>query len=98
MSMAHSPVRTSFDLTITQSLKKVLVVDDNPFNVFTTTKLLDKLQITSVPAHSGEEAIRILHAVEGDIALVLMDCNMPIMDGLEVHIYIYIIQHRQLER
>ena len=34
-------------------------------------------------AINGKEALKLLHSISFKINLVLMDCNMPIMDGLE---------------
>ncbi len=37
---------------------------------------------TAIIANDGEEAIKLLNEHRADIGLVLMDCQMPIMDGL----------------
>ncbi|MBL8918996.1 MAG: response regulator [Myxococcaceae bacterium] len=60
---------------------RVLVVDDNDVNALVVSRLLTRLGAQVDLARSGAEAIRAVAAVE--YALVLMDCHMPEMDGLE---------------
>jgi CheY-like chemotaxis protein len=59
---------------------KVLLVDDDFRNIFAMTALLERAHAVVVVAESGAEAIAALDR-EPDIALVLMDIMMPIMDG-----------------
>lgn len=61
---------------------KVLVVDDDDSNVFVLQRLLKSLGQESVAASDGEEALARLSAEPFD--LVLLDCQMPRMDGYEV--------------
>lgn len=59
----------------------MLVVDDNPINHMIASRMLDSLGIQTVTAESGREALdRIAHT---RFAAVLMDIEMPDMDGLE---------------
>jgi signal transduction histidine kinase len=60
----------------------VLVVDDNAANLLTYEALLEDLHVDLVKAHSGREALR--HAFHRDFAAILMDVQMPDMDGFEV--------------
>jgi CheY-like chemotaxis protein len=60
---------------------KILVVDDNPINRRVLKLQLDKLGQNTSLAESGEEALASVG--ESDYDLVLMDCQMPEMDGLE---------------
>jgi len=60
----------------------VLVVDDIGTNRLVAATYLRILQCRVLEAASGEEAIR-LHSTNPDIQVVLLDINMPIMDGLE---------------
>jgi CheY-like chemotaxis protein len=62
--------------------KKVLVVDDDVRNIFALTSLLERHQMHTVVAASGEEAINIVQKTP-DVSLVLMDIMMPEMDGYE---------------
>ena len=61
------------------SHKPVLVVDDNPVNRMVLGKLLEKLGYQADFATDGEEAVR--KCLEGTYQLILMDCQMPVLDG-----------------
>ncbi len=61
--------------------RRVLVVDDNPINLRVASSLVEKAGFVSLPATSGREALELMES--GDVALVLMDCHMPEMDGFE---------------
>jgi PAS domain S-box-containing protein len=61
--------------------KKVLLVEDNPINQKVTIKLLQKLECEIELAENGHEAIRKLQG--NDFDLILMDCQMPEMDGYQ---------------
>ncbi|MBO1531015.1 response regulator [Psychrobacter sp. F1192] len=63
--------------------KLVLVVDDNLTNQKITCKLLSNLGYDSMVASNGQQALEILDLRRQDIALVLMDCRMPVMNGLQ---------------
>ena len=58
----------------------VLVAEDNPVNQTLLVRLLEKLGHTSFLAANGEEAVRAYEAQMFDV--VLMDVQMPVMDGL----------------
>jgi PAS domain S-box-containing protein len=60
---------------------RVLLVEDNVFNQKVATRLLESLGCDVTVAENGREAVDLA----GDAAfdLVLMDCQMPVMDGLE---------------
>jgi PAS domain S-box-containing protein len=58
---------------------RILVVDDNPVSQQVTKLLLEKLGCTVETAANGLEAVRA--ATSAAFALVLMDCQMPVMDG-----------------
>ncbi len=63
---------------------KVLVVDDTPMNLSLAERILKKYGFTVITAVSGVDAIRIVgESKPGDIDLVLMDVQMPVMSGLE---------------
>jgi signal transduction histidine kinase/DNA-binding response OmpR family regulator len=61
--------------------KEVLVVEDNKVNQKVILSLLTKFGITSTLAENGQEALQQLEFKHFD--LILMDCQMPIMDGYE---------------
>ena len=60
---------------------RVLLVEDNPVNQMVARKMLEKLGLESALAENGQEALDILEREEFNV--VLMDCQMPIMDGFE---------------
>ena len=59
----------------------ILIVDDQPANLLALESLLDRADIQVLKAGSGNEALGIM--LETDVALVLMDVQMPEMDGFE---------------
>lgn len=60
---------------------KVLVAEDNKMNQIVVRRLLAKLDCQAVLAPNGLEAVNAFSENEFDI--VLMDCQMPVMDGFE---------------
>jgi CheY-like chemotaxis protein len=60
----------------------VLIVDDRPENLLTLEGILESENLNIIKAHSGNEALGIM--LENNISLVLMDVQMPGMDGFEV--------------
>ncbi len=60
---------------------KVLLVEDNPVNLAVARKLLDRLGLEVDTAKDGRVAVDAVHRTRYD--LVLMDCQMPEMDGYE---------------
>jgi CheY-like chemotaxis protein len=61
---------------------QVLVVDDNGVNADLLCRRVDKLGHQPVVARHGREALDILR--RQDVDLVLLDIQMPVMDGLQV--------------
>ena len=58
-----------------------LVVDDNPVNRIIATDLLKSLGMTVIEAEDGLQAIEALERQQPDF--VLMDCEMPVLDGYD---------------
>jgi len=59
----------------------ILLVDDRPENLITLEGILESPELDIYTANSGNEALGML--LENDFALVLMDVQMPGMDGFE---------------
>ena len=59
----------------------ILVVDDNAINMEVTTHMLKNMGMGSDCAANGRIAIDKLNATPGTFDLILMDCQMPEMDG-----------------
>jgi CheY-like chemotaxis protein len=60
---------------------RVLLVEDNVVNRLVGSAMLESLGLEVVLAEDGEEALERL--AEASFAVVLMDCQMPVMDGYE---------------
>ena len=70
---------------------KILIVDDNEFNLYTQAMLLQVIdpKFTSETANNGQSAIEMVvkkhddETCNCDYKLIIMDCNMPVMDGFQ---------------
>ena len=62
--------------------QKILIVDDEPFNVDYLEQELEDLDYDTVSASNGQEALEKVHAEAPD--LMLLDIMMPVMDGFAV--------------
>lgn len=60
----------------------ILIVDDNQSNLYSLKKLLESKDFQVDTADSGEEALG--KALKNDYALIILDVQMPDMDGFEV--------------
>lgn len=66
-----------------QNKPQILLVDDSAMNRMMLTEILrDSYHV--LEAENGRECMEKLQAEAGNIALVLLDINMPVMDGFEV--------------
>jgi len=65
---------------------KILLVDDRPENLLALEAILSALDQTLVRATSGEEALKAL--LTDDFAVILLDVQMPGMDGFETAAHI----------
>jgi signal transduction histidine kinase/DNA-binding NarL/FixJ family response regulator len=62
-------------------LQHILVAEDNPINTLLAGKILEDAGFVVTHAENGKEAVEALKAKQPD--LVLMDIQMPVMDGYE---------------
>ena len=60
-------------------VRRVLLAEDNPVNVEVAKAMLESLGLQAHVARNGLEALQAVRA--GDYEAVLMDCQMPLMDG-----------------
>lgn len=77
----NSAAKTSvYDLSPVRPGLRVLVADDNPAALNEVSELLAGMGVTMLSADDGAQAVAIAHG--GNIDLVLMDLQMPVLDGL----------------
>ncbi|MDH5720617.1 MAG: hybrid sensor histidine kinase/response regulator [Spirochaetia bacterium] len=60
---------------------EILIVDDKLENLITLEEILDDLPVEIITTQSGNEAVAI--SLEHEFAIILMDVQMPEMDGFE---------------
>ena len=72
---------TGFRLGAENEVHRVLLAEDNDFNRMLIERVLRTLNCDVELAPTGREAVRKFH--QGKYDLVLMDCHMPDLDGLE---------------
>ena len=70
----------------TNKIMTALVVDDNMVNQVLHRRLLQNLGIENQVVGNGREAIDV-HYSGKSFDLILMDLDMPVMNGIEVYIY-----------
>ena len=61
--------------------KHILVVEDNPINRMVAEGMLEQLGYRVSLAQNGEECLTLNRS--NDYDLILMDCNMPVLDGFK---------------
>jgi two-component system cell cycle response regulator DivK len=61
----------------------VLITEDEEVNFYYLKTLLQRADAKVLRAKNGKEAVDIISEYKGEIDLILMDLNMPVMDGYE---------------
>ena len=63
---------------------RVLIAEDNELNAMILSNILEKEGCSSVVAENGRRAVELFRSsAPGEFSLVLMDAQMPVMDGFE---------------
>jgi len=65
-----------------RKVENILLVDDLPSNLLVYRTILEDLNQNLVIASSGEEALKLV--LKQEFAVILLDVNMPTMDGIEL--------------
>ena len=79
-------VMPDYPASLSKTKGEILIVDDNPFNLMIAKNFVESLGYQAKTTISGQEAI---YAVKNNersgetFKCILMDCQMPIMDGFE---------------
>ena len=94
LTPADTPSGTGLAQAIAGEPVKILLVDDQPGRLLTYRAILEPLGETLVEADSGMEALKRL--MDEDFAVILLDVNMPGMDGFETASLIH--QHPRFEK
>ncbi|KAM3143853.1 hypothetical protein pb186bvf_004129 [Paramecium bursaria] len=62
----------------------ILIVDDEPFNHVSISLILKQINITQIKsAYNGQECLDFIRVNQDKIRLVLMDVDMPVMNGIQ---------------
>jgi signal transduction histidine kinase/CheY-like chemotaxis protein len=86
ISSSSAQENSSKKIKLIKEQARVLIVEDNHINQVVLKTMLQRLNVESVTADHGGKAILILQQAytEGsEFDLILMDCQMPVMDGFE---------------
>jgi two-component system, sensor histidine kinase and response regulator len=75
-----APAAASVD-AVPSLQRRVLVVEDNAINQQVASAMLRRLGVQVTLANNGQQAVELVQSCDFD--LVLMDCQMPVMDGFQ---------------
>ena len=85
----------SKDKIFNDNQKQILVVDDDPSNLAIVCKMVNLCGFRTLEARNGHAALDLYNKNWKEIKLVLMDCEMPAMDGCETTRRI-MLKHKKL--
>ncbi len=71
------------DPDLTRDTKKILIVEDSKIYQRLEREILDSWGFKFEMAENGQEACRIFRERGNEFSLILMDCQMPVMDGYQ---------------
>ncbi|HEY1340558.1 MAG TPA: response regulator, partial [Bryobacteraceae bacterium] len=71
----------------------ILVVDDEEIVRRTTRSVLERKGYRVLTAENGQQAVDVFREHADDVALILLDLTMPVMDGAEAVRYLRTIRH-----
>ena len=77
--------------------QRILLVEDNYINQQVATEMLKGLGYVVLVAENGEQAIEVLENADEPFDLILMDCQMPVMDGYEASRVIRASKHPNMD-
>ena len=84
-AMAPQPSQSIAPAPVVQqrSTVRILVAEDNAINQLVVRKLLELLGAEVTLVENGALALALVRDRQADFDLILMDCQMPVMDGFE---------------
>jgi PAS domain S-box-containing protein len=77
-----STQESSLDKVVFDNQKTILIAEDEDFNYLLTEKILSGYNLNFLRAENGKKAVELCN-VKAEIAVVLMDIKMPVMNGFE---------------
>jgi signal transduction histidine kinase/response regulator RpfG family c-di-GMP phosphodiesterase len=77
-----------FTEAIIHKPRSILIVDDDPFNSKLLCTMFTRLGIETTITHNGLEALELVKENRQQFSVILMDCEMPVMDGITATINI----------
>ena len=80
----EKPVTASEVMKMGTLIGNLLIAEDNSINYQIANRITGKFGLTNKWAQNGKEAVEIFeNSTEGEFDVILMDVQMPVMDGLE---------------
>ncbi|MEG2086208.1 MAG: response regulator, partial [Clostridia bacterium] len=82
LNSSRKPVEIKKEIQKTSKNEKIImVVEDNDMNMEIMVALLENKTYNVIQAKNGREAVELFNKIGDNLALILMDVQMPIMDG-----------------